>query len=66
MANKKEREIPQSETAVSVEKSKVVKNRGNGKVELLIDGKVVVILPKMSVEVPSDFDVPQGIGLYVK
>lgn len=70
MATKKENggnaqsAAPQEKTLKA--KTKIVHNRGNGKIELLINGNVVIFPPKGSVEVPIDFDVPFGIGLYVK
>lgn len=47
-------------------KVKNVRNRSGHKVELVIDGKVVVFLPGKVTEVPADFDVPNGLGLYVR
>ena len=68
MANKKEQEAKEQQVATPSEevKTKMVRNRGNGKIELLINGSVVVFPPKSTVEVPIDFNVPNGIGLYVK
>lgn len=51
---------------VSTKKVKCVRNRSGHKVELVIDGKVVVFLPGKVTEVPADFDVPNGLGLYVR
>lgn len=67
MATKKEQEVKGQQVAPPSQevKTKLVRNRGMGKVELLINGRVVVFLPKHTVEVPSDFNVPSGIGLYV-
>lgn len=66
MANKKDAEVREHQDAApSKSKTKKVRNRSNCKVELLIEGKVVVFPPKGTVEVPYDFDVPNGIGLYV-
>ena len=66
MANKKETEVREHQDVPPSEKrTKKVRNRSNCKVELLIEGKVVVFPPKGTVEVPQDFDVPNGIGLYV-
>lgn len=45
---------------------KFVRNRSGHKVELVIDGKVVVFLPGKVVEVPINFDIPNGLGLYVR
>lgn len=49
-----------------LKKIKYVRNRSGHRVELLIDGGVVVFLPGKTVEVPADFDVPSGLGLYVR
>lgn len=67
MANKKEQEeIKEQTTPTPKVTTKKVRNRSNGKVELFIDNKVVVFPPKGTVEIPYDFDVPNGIGLYVE
>lgn len=74
MANKKENggnlqqvvAPPEEITEEAKTETKTVRNRSNGKVELLINGEIVVFPPKSSVEVPIDFEVPGGIGLYVK
>ena len=47
-------------------KTKSVRNRSGHRVELVIDGKVVVFFPGKVVEVPMDFDIPNGLGLYVR
>lgn len=47
-------------------KTKGVRNRSGHRVELVIDDKVVVFLPGEITEVPVDFQVPNGIGLYVR
>lgn len=66
MSNKKEAEVREQQVATSSKsRTKKVRNRSNCKVELLIEGKVVVFPPKGTVEVPYAFDVPNGIGLYV-
>lgn len=67
MTTKKEQEGKEQQVAPPSQevKTKSVRNRGTGKVELLIDGEVVVFLPKCTVEVPLNFNVPSGIGLYV-
>ena len=44
-------------------KMKTIKNRSNHRVELLVNGSVIVFLPGSSVKVPADFNVPQGLGL---
>ena len=50
----------------AVPKTKGVRNRSGHRVELVIDGKVVVFLPGKVTEVPMDFQVPNGLGLYVR
>lgn len=50
----------------SLEKTKSVRNKSGHKVELVIDGKVVVFLPGTVVEIPMDFEIPNGLGLYVR
>ena len=47
-------------------KTKSVRNRSGHRVELVIDGKVVVFLPGKIVEVPMDAQIPGGLGLYVR
>lgn len=47
-------------------KTKGVRNRSGHRVELVIDGKAVVFLPGKVTEVPMDFQVPNGLGLYVR
>lgn len=47
-------------------KTKGVRNRSGHRVELVIDGKVVVFLPGKVTDVPMDFQVPNGLGLYVR
>ena len=54
MAKKSEVETP---------KTKLVRNRGGHRVELFINGQVVVFLPGASVKVPTDAVIPQGVGL---
>lgn len=46
--------------------TKVVKNRGTGKIELVIDGVVWVFPVGKSVIVPVNVEIPNGIGLFVK
>ena len=65
MAEKNETQVTSVEQK-SVKKTKSVRNRSGHRVELVIDGKVVVFLPGKVVEVPMDFDVPNGLGLYVR
>lgn len=43
-----------------------VRNRSGHRVELVIDNQVVVFLPGKTVEIPADFPIPGGLGLYVK
>lgn len=45
--------------------TKIVHNRNGYKIELVVNGNVAVLLPGKSVEVPIDYEVPSGIGLYV-
>lgn len=53
-----------NEPAVQTPQTKKVRNRNPYKVELLIDGNVVVFPPKKTVDVPTNFDVPSNLGLY--
>lgn len=46
--------------------TKFVRNRSGHRVELVIDGKVVVFLPGKTTEIPIDVGVPNGLGLYVR
>ena len=62
MAKKTTEEV--NEPAVQTPQTKKVRNRNHYKVELLIDGNVVVFPPKKTVEIPSNFDVPSNLGLY--
>ena len=48
----------------AVAKTKSVRNRSGHRVELVIEGKVVVFFPGKITKVPVDFDVPNGLGLY--
>ena len=52
------------EPAVQAPQTKRVRNRNDYKVELLIDGNVVVFPPKKTVEIPANFDIPNNLGLY--
>lgn len=47
-------------------RTKGVRNRSGHRVELVINDKVVVFLPGKVTEVPFDFQVPNGLGLYVR
>lgn len=58
--------IPQETVETSVEKTKAVRNRSGYKIELVIDGKVVVFLPGTITEVPENADIPNGIGLFIR
>lgn len=62
-AVKSEKAVAKSAPA---KKTKSVRNRSGFKVELLINGEVVTFLPGKIVEVPFEFEIPNGIGLYVK
>ena len=53
-----------TEQTVQTPQIKRVRNRNDYKVELLIDGNVVVFPPKKTVEIPANFDVPSNLGLY--
>ena len=53
-----------NEPTVQTPQTKKVRNRNPYKVELLIDGNVVVFPPKKAVDVPTNFDVPSNLGLY--
>lgn len=64
MDNKETQEVPVQ--ATSKKKTKLVRNRSGHRVELVIDGKVVVFLPGKITKVPIYFDVPNGLGLYVR
>ena len=50
--------------AVQPPQIKRVRNRNDYKIELLIDGNVVVFPPKKTVEIPANFDIPINLGLY--
>lgn len=45
---------------------KTVHNRNKYKVELVVEGKVVVLLSGKSAQVPVGYKVPENMGLYVK
>lgn len=65
MADKNEVQVVSAQQK-TVRKTKSVRNRSGHKIELVIAGKVVVFLPGKIVEVPADFDIPNGLGLYVR
>ena len=52
-----------NEQSVQTPQTKRVRNRNDYKVELLINGTVVVFPPKKTVEIPTNFDVPNNLGL---
>lgn len=56
----------QEVVAEKAAQTKGVRNRSGHRVELVINDKVVVFLPGKVTEVPMDFQVPNGIGLYVR
>lgn len=64
--NKETQEVSVQTQNAAKKKTKSVRNRSGHRVELVIDGKVVVFLPGKIVEVPNDFQVPGGLGLYVR
>ena len=45
---------------------KEVYNRGGHRVELIVNGKVNVLLPGSTLEVPMDLIIPDGLGLVVR
>ena len=45
---------------------KEVYNRGGQRVELIVNGKVNVLLPGSTLEVPMDLIIPDGLGLVVR
>lgn len=63
MASKNEEKISQS---LYKRRMKTIRNRSGHRVEIMVDGKIVVVLPNTAVNVPADFVVPNGIGLYEK
>lgn len=46
--------------------TKKVRNISSGKIELVINGVVVIFMPGVVKEIPADFVVPNNIGLLVK
>lgn len=61
MTDKKETAPMESKT-----KTKEVRNRSGHKVELVMNGKVIVFMPGKITEVPKEMDIPGGLGLYVR
>lgn len=59
-------EVKVEEIKKKVLKTKRVKNYGNSRVELFVDGESLVILPKQTVTVPYDLEIPSNLGLEVK
>lgn len=45
---------------------KEVYNRSGHRVELIVNGKVSVLLPGSTLEVPMDLTIPDGLGLVVR
>lgn len=45
---------------------KLVSNRSGHRIELVNGSEVIVFLPGKITEVPMDFDIPNGLGLYVR
>ena len=66
MEENKETQVNVVQERPSKKKTKSVRNRSGHRVELVIDGKVVVFFPGKVVEVPMNFDIPNGLGLYVR
>lgn len=60
----KQSKLEGTEETKSSQLKKLVRNRNDYKVELFIDGSVVVFPPHRSAEVPATFDVPANLGLY--
>lgn len=50
----------------TAKRTKSVRNRSGHRVELVVNNRVVVFIPGKVVRVPMDFDIPSGLGLYVK
>lgn len=64
--SKRKREVAPIESTPTTQLSGTykVKNTNNFKVELSTDEGVVVLLPNQVKEVPANFVIPQGIGVY--
>ena len=54
--------VTEKEVAPTVE-MKSLRNNSNMKIELVINGKAIVILPKQVVEIPKEIVIPRGVGL---
>lgn len=63
MAERKEAQVVYNKP---VRRTKAVRNRSGHKVELVIEGRVVVFAPGEVVNVPMGVEIPSGLGLYVK
>lgn len=61
-----EENSPAIEDTIKQQATKRVRNRNPYKVELFVDGKVVVFPPKKSVDIPANFSVPSNLGLYTE
>lgn len=61
-------QTPEVPVQVNLDESryKTVHNRNTYKVELVVEGRVVILLPGKSVQVPKDYNVPVNMGLYVR
>ena len=46
-----------------VVKTKKIRNIANNKREIIVDGKLVSLLPNEVVEVPDTFAIPTGLGI---
>ena len=66
MADKNVTEQVEAQRQAAAKKMKTVRNRSGHRVELVIDGKVVVFYPGRATKVPADADIPGGLGLYVR
>lgn len=67
MPKKLETDVEQSSLSAEVDKNlKVIKNRGNQRIELFIGDETVVLMPGDSVDVPKEFVIPPGIGVFEK
>ena len=62
MADEKKVESPVSKPKRVVSTTKRIRNMG---IELVIDGKVIPLLPRQTCEVPEEYDVPKGVNLLV-
>lgn len=56
--------VTEEARVVRVSPPRRVRNRNNYKIELSVDGKILVFPPRKSVMVPDTFELPEGIGLY--